>query len=95
MLQSNGVIGMERMAATTLPCGKESSRILEIEFSPRIYHQALSFSLKKLNRRDRWKIIRLLTENLVSPEGMCRAVAESELSFGGKSLCQLLCPLEY
>ena len=95
MLQSNGINSMERMPATVLPCGKEISQIAAIEFSRRVYVQALDFSLNQLGRKDRWKIIRLLTGNWFSPESMCRVVAGSDFSYKGKSLCQLLCPLEY
>lgn len=84
---------MECIAATTLPCGKKISKTVEIEFSRRVYRRALDFSLNQLGRRDRWKVIRLLTENLVSPDRMCRAFIGSELSFQGKNLCEVLCPL--
>jgi hypothetical protein len=83
------------MATTTLPCGKEITQTVAIEFSRRVYVQALDFSLSQLGRKDRWKIIRLLTGNLFSPESICRVVAGSDFSFKGKSLCQVLCPLKY
>lgn len=85
---------MERMATTTLPCGKKISQFAGTEFSRMVYVQALDFSLNQLEREDRWKIIRLLTGNWCSPESVCRVVAGSDFSFKGKSLCQVLCPLE-
>jgi|JTFP01.1.fsa_nt_gb hypothetical protein len=81
-----------REPTIALPCGKEIPQVDSKEFARRIYLQTLKFSLQ-LNRKDRWKIIHIMTDTDFTAGKMCRTVFGSQLFFHGKKLCQLVCPL--
>lgn len=76
-----------------LPCGKEISQAENKEFSRRFYMQTLKLSLQ-LNRKERWRIINVMVDTEFSSIQMCRTAFEHKVSFQGKSLCELACPLD-